>query len=90
MVAYVRLMYATNIPGYRAFKARKIATHIVEGDSRKQFSLLCSYGIELKRASEINTFKFNTSVSAPGLKPRFERCYMCFDGTKEALRKACR
>ncbi|KAI5418899.1 hypothetical protein KIW84_043210 [Lathyrus oleraceus] len=50
----------------RAFKARKIARHTVERDSRKQFSLLCSYGIELKRASAINTFKFNTSVSAPG------------------------
>lgn len=41
-------------------------------------------------ASAGNTFKINTSVPALGLKPRFERYYMCFDGTKKALTKTCR
>lgn len=35
-----------------------------------------------------NTFKLN--IVGPGLQPRFERCYMCFDGTKKALTLACR
>ncbi|CAI8600765.1 unnamed protein product [Vicia faba] len=46
-----RLRFATEITGYRAFKSRKIARQIVEGDSSKQYSLLWSYGIELRMAS---------------------------------------
>ncbi|XP_058762568.1 uncharacterized protein LOC131635949 [Vicia villosa] len=88
--ADVRLRYATEIPGCRAFKARQIARQIVEGDSSKQFNLLWSYGAELRRASPGNTFKLNTTCSGEGLNPRFEKCYMCFDGTKMALKKACR
>ncbi|XP_058724923.1 uncharacterized protein LOC131596316 [Vicia villosa] len=90
VVADVRLKYATEIPGCRAFKARQLARRIVEGDSSKQYSLLWSYGAELRRASSGNTFKLNTMTPAPGLQPRFERCYMCFDGCKKALIKACR
>ncbi|XP_058734254.1 uncharacterized protein LOC131605982 [Vicia villosa] len=90
VVADVMLRYATEIPGYRAFKARQIARQIVEGDSSKQFNLLWSYGAELRRASPGNTFKHNTTCSGEGLNPRFERCYMCFDGTKMTLKKACR
>lgn len=46
--------------------------------------------LSLRRASAGNTFKINTSVPAPGLKPKFERFYMYFDGTKKALTKACK
>ncbi|XP_058752080.1 uncharacterized protein LOC131625205 [Vicia villosa] len=90
VVADVRLRYATEIPGCRAFKARQIARQIVEGDSSQQFNLLWSYGAELRRASPGNTFKLNTTCAGEGLNPRFEKCYMCFDGTKMALKKACR
>ncbi|XP_058784220.1 uncharacterized protein LOC131658989 [Vicia villosa] len=90
VVADVRLRYATEIPEYSAFRARQIARQIVEGDPSKQFSLLWSYGAELRWASAGNTFKVNTTTLAPGLKSRFERCYICFDGTKKALTKACR
>ncbi|XP_058746137.1 uncharacterized protein LOC131619011 [Vicia villosa] len=90
VVADIRSRYSTEIPGCRAFKARQIARQIVEGDSSKQFSMLWSYGAELKRASASNTFKINTAALAPGLRPRFERCYLCFDGTKKALTKTCR
>ncbi|CAK8570035.1 unnamed protein product [Lathyrus sativus] len=90
VVADVRQRYATEIPGCRAFKARQITRHIVEEDSSKKFSLLWSYAAELRMASIGNTFKINTNVPSPGLKPRFERCYMCFNGTKNALKKACR
>ncbi|XP_058784016.1 uncharacterized protein LOC131658774 [Vicia villosa] len=90
VVIDVRLRYATEIPGYRAFKARQIARQIVEGDSSKQFNLLWSYDAELRRASPGNTFKLNTTYSGEGSNPRFERCYMCFDGTKMTLKKACR
>ncbi|XP_058781151.1 uncharacterized protein LOC131655272 [Vicia villosa] len=90
VVADIRQRYSTEIPGCRAFRARQIARQIVEGDSSKQFSMLWSYGAELRRASAGNTFKINTTSFAPGLKPRFERCYISFDGTKKALTKACR
>ncbi|KAI5393068.1 hypothetical protein KIW84_060277 [Lathyrus oleraceus] len=41
-------------------------------------------------ASARYTFKVNIVYPAPGLQPRFERCYICFDGTKKALTKSCR
>ncbi|XP_058783323.1 uncharacterized protein LOC131658000 [Vicia villosa] len=90
VVADIRSRYSTEIPGCRAFKARQISRQIVEGDSSKQFSMLWSYGAELKKASAGYTFKINTVALAPGLRPRFERCYLCFDGTKKALTKTCR
>lgn len=90
VVAHVRLGNAIEIPGCRAFKVRQISRHIVEGDSSKQFSLLWSYGAELRRTLTSNTFKINNSVPSPSSKPRFERWYMCFDGTKKALTKTYR
>ncbi|CAK8575801.1 unnamed protein product [Lathyrus sativus] len=40
VVADVKQRYTTKISGCRAFKARHIARHVVEGDYSKQFSLL--------------------------------------------------
>lgn len=90
VVADVRLRHATKISGCREFKARLVARQIVEGDSSKQYSFLWSYGVELRKVSPGNTFKFNINCTTPGLQPRFERCYMCFDETKQALRKSWR
>ncbi|CAK8568593.1 unnamed protein product [Lathyrus sativus] len=90
VVAGVRLKYATEILGCRAFKAKRLARQIVEGDSSKKFSLLWSYGVDLRRASAGNTFKVNIHCRAPGLQPRFKSFYICFDGTKKALIKECR
>lgn len=89
VVTNVRLMYATGIPRCRAFKARQVARQVVKGDSNKQFSLLWSYGTELKMGSKGNTFKVNIAYLATWLQPRFTRCYICFDGTKKTLKKAC-
>ncbi|XP_058744588.1 uncharacterized protein LOC131617289 [Vicia villosa] len=86
IVSDVRLRFATEITGCRAFKARQIARRVVEGDSAKQYTMLWSYGAELRRACIGNTFKLNIS----GLPPKFERCYMCFDGTKRAFKNGCR
>ncbi|XP_058759808.1 uncharacterized protein LOC131633114 [Vicia villosa] len=86
VVADVRLRYSTEITGCRAVKARKLARKVVEGDSAKQYNMLWSYGAELRRASIGNTLKMNISRTPP----RFERCYMCFDGIKKALKVGCR
>ncbi|KAI5422925.1 hypothetical protein KIW84_046079 [Lathyrus oleraceus] len=73
VVADVRLKYGTDILGYRAFKARQLTRHIVEGDSSKQYNFLWSYGAELRRVSPGNTFKININSPVPGLPPKFER-----------------
>ncbi|CAI8616634.1 unnamed protein product [Vicia faba] len=86
LVADVRLRFATEITRCRTFKARQLARKIVEGDSTKQYNMLWSYEAELRRASKGNTCKLNIS----GLPPRLKRCYMCFDGTKKALKVGCR
>ncbi|KAI5396920.1 hypothetical protein KIW84_062946 [Lathyrus oleraceus] len=54
----------------RAFKAIQIGRQIVEGDSSKQYSLLWSYGAELRRPSLGNIFKLNINRLGPGLQPR--------------------
>ncbi|KAI5397426.1 hypothetical protein KIW84_063295 [Lathyrus oleraceus] len=53
-------------------------------------SLLWSYGVELRRASQGNTFKLNIGIPTFGLQPWAERCNVCFDGTKKALTLTCR
>ncbi|XP_058756260.1 uncharacterized protein LOC131629496 [Vicia villosa] len=90
VVADVRTRFSTEITGSRAFKARQLARQVVEGDASKQYSMLWSYGAELKRASIGNTFKLNIHTPGPGLQPRFEKCYMCLDGTKKAVTQSCR
>lgn len=54
MVADVRLRYATEISGCRAFKAKHISKQIFEGDSSELYYLLWSYGAELRRVSPEN------------------------------------
>lgn len=90
VVADVRLRFGIEITSCMAFKAMQLARQVVEGDSSKQCTLLWSYGTELRRASPGNTFKLNIGRTCSGLKPHFERCYMCFDGTKKALTLECR
>lgn len=47
----VRLRYETEILGCRAFKVRRLDRQVIEGDSSKQYSLLWSYDVELRRVS---------------------------------------
>ncbi|KAI5393748.1 hypothetical protein KIW84_060748 [Lathyrus oleraceus] len=52
--------------------------------------MLWSYDVGLRGESKGNTFKLNIARPTLGLPPRFERCYMCFDSIKKALKVACR
>lgn len=78
VVAYLRMGFSTEITRRRAFKARQV----VEKDARKQYSMLGSYGAELRKTSVGNIFKLKIHKVGPKLQPRFEKCYICFDGTK--------
>lgn len=89
VVADVKLRYATEIPSCKVFKVRQLARQIIEGDSSKQYNLLWSYSVELRKASSGNTLKININCPTPKLQPRFERWYIFFDGTKNTLTKTC-
>ena len=86
----IQRRYATQITGCRAWRARQIAREIVEGESSKQYSLLWSYSEELRRACRGNKCKLELDRPGPGLKPRFGRFYVCFDGCKKAIKNSCR
>lgn len=86
----IKQRFSVEIPGTRAFKARKLARQLIEGDSSKQYSLLWSYNAEIKRASKGNNCKLDIETPGPGLQPRFGRYYICFDGCKKAINNACR
>lgn len=90
VITNIRLRYATEIPSYRAFKPRQLARQNIEGNFSKQYSLLWSYGVELRKVSSGNTFKLNINCLVQRMQLIFERCYIYFDGTKKTLRKACR
>ncbi|KAJ1395647.1 hypothetical protein SESBI_33209 [Sesbania bispinosa] len=51
----VRKNYSAGITEWRAFKARRYARQVLEGDATKQYSLLWSYSAELRRACAANT-----------------------------------
>ncbi|KAJ1436547.1 hypothetical protein SESBI_04158 [Sesbania bispinosa] len=53
----IRMNYSAGISIDRAFKARKIARGVVEGDAINQYSLLWRYSAELNRESRGNTCK---------------------------------
>jgi len=82
--------FSVEIPGTGAFKARKLAVQLVEGDSSKQYSLLWSYSAELRRASNGNNCMLDIETPGLILQPRFGRYYICFDGCKKAINNACR
>ena len=82
--------FSVEIPGTGAFKARKLAVQLVEGDSSKQYSLLWSYSAELRRASNGNNCMLDIETLGPGLQPSFGRYYICFYGCKKAINNACR
>ncbi|KAJ1380009.1 hypothetical protein SESBI_46390 [Sesbania bispinosa] len=64
VVEDTRTTYSTGITISRAFKARHIARGVVEGDSKKQYTLLWSYSAELRRACTGNTCKLDFIIPA--------------------------
>ena len=86
----IRRTYATGITMSRAFKARKLAKEVVEGDATKQYTLLWSYAAELRKSSAGNTCKIHLERPAQNLQPRFGRFYMCLEGCRKGFVSACR
>ena len=77
------------IPFYRAWRAKKRAKDIIEGEAAKQYSLLWRYATELKRVSEGNSIKINTERQTPTIQPRFGSFYFCFEGLKQGFLSGC-
>lgn len=90
VVGEIRTKFSTSITPSRAFKARKMARKIVDGDIEKQYSMIWSYSAELQRACKGNTCKLHLERPVPTLLPKFGRFYVCFDGCKRALKTSYR
>src|ERR1044072_4074357 len=90
IVDEVRVEYQTGITRYKAWRARKRATDVVEGDACQQYNLLWRFSAELRRANRGNTCKLMVVRPPPTLEPRFWRFYMCLDGCKKGFINGCR
>jgi len=75
---------------YRAWRAKKRAKDIIEGEAAKQYTLLWRYAAELMRVSKGNSIKINTERPAPTIQPRFGSFYFCFEGLKQGFLSGCR
>jgi len=86
----LRTHQSVGVSFYIAWMEKKKAKELIEGDARKQYTLLWRYAAELQRVSKGNRCKINVERSSLSVQPRFSRFYFCFDGCKQAFLSSCR
>jgi hypothetical protein len=86
----IRRNYSVDISKGKAWRAKKIASKIIEGDGDKQYAMIRKYAAELRRVSKANTIKINVERPNPTLSPRFGSFYFCFEGCKKGFIHGCR
>ncbi|KAL5137163.1 hypothetical protein HKD37_10G027573 [Glycine soja] len=86
----IRANYSTGITSSRAWRAKKLAKQVVDGDFVQQYSQLWSYVVELKDKSPINSCLIRVERPSIEVIPRFGSFYMCLEGPKTTFKKACK
>jgi len=81
---------AVGVTFAKAWKGKKDAQKIIDGDAAKQYTLLWRYAAEILRVNNKNTVKINTERPVPTLQPRFGSFYFCFEGLKLGFLTGCR
>ena len=72
----LRMKCSVGITKGKAWRARSISDEIIEGDATKQYNMLWSYAIELKKQCNGNIMKIDTESPLPTLAPRFGMFYV--------------
>jgi hypothetical protein len=86
----LRRKHSVGVSFHVAWKGKKMAKEIIEGDARKQYTLLWRYAAELHRVSLGNTLKINVERTLLTNQPRFSKFYFCFEGCKKGFLSGCR
>ncbi|XP_024636474.1 uncharacterized protein [Medicago truncatula] len=86
----LRRQYSVGVSFHTAWSAKKRATEILDGDAKKQYTLLWRYAAELKRVCNGNNLKFNVERTLLTNQQRFSKFYFCFDGCKQGFLAGCR
>jgi len=86
----LRRTHSVDVSFHVAWKAKKMAKEIIEGDAKKQYTLLWRYAAELHRVSLGNTLKINVERTLLTNQPRFNKFYFCFEGCKKGFLTGCR
>ncbi|KAL5130543.1 hypothetical protein HKD37_12G033581 [Glycine soja] len=76
-----------SLPGWP--KTKQLSKQIVDGDCIKQYSQLWSYVVELKDRYLNNSCLIRVEGPSIEVLPRFGSFYMCLEGPKSTLKKAC-
>lgn len=85
----MRMEYFVGIIMGKAWRSKCLADEIIK-DAKRQYSMLWSYAVELKKHYAGNTIKVDVERPFPTIPPRFARFYFCFDGCKNGFKKGCR
>ncbi|XP_057791299.1 uncharacterized protein LOC131008435 [Salvia miltiorrhiza] len=73
----------------QAYRAKKLALKMLEGDPAAQFGKLWDYAEEIRRTNPGSTVIIG-SVEDENGQSRFERCYICLDAVKKGFKNGCR
>ncbi|RDX93656.1 hypothetical protein CR513_24052, partial [Mucuna pruriens] len=73
-----------------ATKVIQITKHVIDKDSNRQYSLLWSFSVELRRTCAENTCKIQLDIPTQNLEPIFDRYYMCLYGYRKTFKAICR
>lgn len=80
-----RKTYTLGASFHTTWMTKNKVKELLEGDAKKQYTLLWRYAAELRRVSTGNTFKINVERTSLTYEPRFSRFYFCFDGCKKTF-----
>ena len=61
----------------KAYRAKWLATKVIEGSNKEQYAALWDYAAELKRSNPGSTVEIEPEAGPDG-KPVFKRIYICF------------
>ena len=90
VIASIRELYMVDISQWKAYKARKRAKAMVEGDYKEQYHKLKDYANEVIRCSPETTFILVNDQPFIDRPPMFRRIYECIGAVKRGFLAGCR
>ena len=79
-----------DVSEWKAYKARRRAKAMIEGDYKEQYSKLRDYANEVRRCNPETTFALATDRTYVNQPPIFKRIYECIGAVKRGFLAGCR
>jgi hypothetical protein len=86
----VAAKFNVHISKHVAYRAKRVATQLINGSCKEQYAHLGDYSEELFRSNPGSNSIIHTERPQPHLQPRFGRFYVCLDACKRGFLAGCR